>query len=40
MSLDSDGYFITPTIIDNPKDDSKLVTEEPFGMAAGNFGFS
>ncbi len=28
----SDGYFITPTIIDNPKEDSRLVVEEPFGM--------
>lgn len=25
------GYFITPTIIDNPPDDSRLVQEEPFG---------
>ncbi|KAH7088009.1 aldehyde dehydrogenase [Paraphoma chrysanthemicola] len=25
------GYFITPTIIDNPADDSRIVTEEPFG---------
>ncbi len=25
------GYFITPTIIDNPPDDSRLVREEPFG---------
>jgi len=29
---DSTGYFITPTIIDNPKEDSRLVVEEPFGM--------
>ncbi|RFU30131.1 hypothetical protein B7463_g6193, partial [Scytalidium lignicola] len=28
---DSNGYFITPTIIDNPKDNSRLVVEEPFG---------
>lgn len=28
---DSNGYFINPTIIDNPADDSKIVTEEPFG---------
>lgn len=27
----SDGYFITPTIIDNPTETSKIVTEEPFG---------
>lgn len=25
------GYFITPTIIDRPADDSRIVTEEPFG---------
>ncbi|MCJ1368759.1 hypothetical protein MMC16_007905 [Acarospora aff. strigata] len=25
------GYFITPTIIDNPPEDSRIVTEEPFG---------
>lgn len=25
------GYFITPTIIDNPPDDSRIVQEEPFG---------
>ena len=25
------GYFITPTIIDNPPEDSRVVTEEPFG---------
>nr|GFD59865.1 aldehyde dehydrogenase family 2 member C4-like [Tanacetum cinerariifolium] len=25
------GYFITPTIIDNPADSSRIVTEEPFG---------
>ncbi|KAI9871089.1 MAG: hypothetical protein M1830_003324, partial [Pleopsidium flavum] len=27
----SSGYFITPTIIDNPPEDSRIVTEEPFG---------
>jgi acyl-CoA reductase-like NAD-dependent aldehyde dehydrogenase len=27
----SKGYFITPAIIDNPLDDSRIVTEEPFG---------
>lgn len=27
----SRGYFITPTIIDNPPEDSLIVTEEPFG---------
>ncbi|KAJ5812196.1 aldehyde dehydrogenase [Penicillium riverlandense] len=25
------GYFVNPTIIDNPGDDSKIVLEEPFG---------
>jgi acyl-CoA reductase-like NAD-dependent aldehyde dehydrogenase len=25
------GYFVTPTIIDNPPDTSRIVTEEPFG---------
>jgi acyl-CoA reductase-like NAD-dependent aldehyde dehydrogenase len=25
------GFFIQPTIIDNPADDSRIVTEEPFG---------
>jgi acyl-CoA reductase-like NAD-dependent aldehyde dehydrogenase len=25
------GYFITPTIIDRPAEDSRLVIEEPFG---------
>lgn len=25
------GYFITPTILDNPPEDSRIVTEEPFG---------
>lgn len=30
---DSNGYFITPTIIDNPKEDSRLVVEEPFGTS-------
>ena len=28
---DGPGYFITPTIIDRPKEDSRLVREEPFG---------
>jgi acyl-CoA reductase-like NAD-dependent aldehyde dehydrogenase len=27
----SPGYFISPTIIENPKEDSRIVTEEPFG---------
>ncbi|EOD45112.1 hypothetical protein GTA08_BOTSDO07813 [Neofusicoccum parvum] len=26
-----DGYFITPTIIDNPAETSRIATEEPFG---------
>ena len=25
------GYFFTPTIIDNPPENSRIVTEEPFG---------
>jgi acyl-CoA reductase-like NAD-dependent aldehyde dehydrogenase len=29
---DSTGYFINPTIIDNPSENSRLVQEEPFGM--------
>ena len=28
---DSKGYFVQPTIIDQPKEDSKIVVEEPFG---------
>ncbi|KAM5511682.1 putative aldehyde dehydrogenase [Fusarium oxysporum f. sp. phaseoli] len=28
---ESQGYFVTPSIIDNPPDDSKIVVEEPFG---------
>lgn len=27
------GYFITPTIIDRPKEDSRIVAEEPFGQS-------
>ncbi|KAL8954699.1 MAG: hypothetical protein Q9193_007130, partial [Seirophora villosa] len=27
----SKGYFFTPTVIDNPPDDARIVTEEPFG---------
>lgn len=26
------GHFVNPVIVDNPPDDSKIVTEEPFGM--------
>ncbi|KAF4438949.1 hypothetical protein F53441_12683 [Fusarium austroafricanum] len=26
-----DGFFIQPTVVDNPPDDSKIVREEPFG---------
>lgn len=26
-----EGYFINPTIVDNPSDDSRIVVEEPFG---------
>ena len=28
---ESMGYYINPAIIDNPPDDSRIVTEEPFG---------
>jgi acyl-CoA reductase-like NAD-dependent aldehyde dehydrogenase len=28
---DKPGYFITPTIIEKPSDDSRIATEEPFG---------
>ena len=28
-----EGYFINPTIIDNPADDSRIVVEEPFGIS-------
>lgn len=28
---ESNGYFITPTVIDNPPEKSRIVTEEPFG---------
>lgn len=28
---ESKGYFINPTIIDRPAEDSRLVVEEPFG---------
>ena len=30
---DGPGYFITPTIIDRPKEDSRIVVEEPFGKS-------
>lgn len=26
------GYFITPAVVDNPPDASRIVVEEPFGM--------
>lgn len=28
---DAIGYFITPTIVDQPSEESRLVVEEPFG---------
>jgi acyl-CoA reductase-like NAD-dependent aldehyde dehydrogenase len=28
---ESAGYFIHPTIIDNPPEDSRIVVDEPFG---------
>lgn len=27
----NDGYFVTPSIIDNPPENSRIVVEEPFG---------
>ncbi|KAI9843393.1 MAG: hypothetical protein M1837_006419 [Sclerophora amabilis] len=27
----TDGYFIHPTIVDNPPNESRIITEEPFG---------
>ena len=27
----SNGFFVTPTIIDNPPNDSRIIAEEPFG---------
>jgi acyl-CoA reductase-like NAD-dependent aldehyde dehydrogenase len=27
------GYFVKPTIVENPKDDSRIVVEEPFGTS-------
>lgn len=27
---DSEGYFVHPTIVDNPPDDARVVVEEPF----------
>jgi acyl-CoA reductase-like NAD-dependent aldehyde dehydrogenase len=27
------GYFVTPTIVSNPPDDSRIVVEEPFGKS-------
>lgn len=27
------GYFLEPTIIDRPADDSRIVVEEPFGKS-------
>lgn len=31
VNEDKAGYFITPTLISNPAEDSKIATEEPFG---------
>ncbi|KAL9563802.1 hypothetical protein ACKAV7_012044 [Fusarium commune] len=31
VMTESKGYFVTPSIIDNPPDDSEIVVEEPFG---------
>jgi acyl-CoA reductase-like NAD-dependent aldehyde dehydrogenase len=30
-SAPKNGYFIAPTVIDNPPDNSRIVVEEPFG---------
>ncbi len=32
LQIKGGGFFIQPTIVDNPKDDSKIVKEEPFGL--------
>jgi acyl-CoA reductase-like NAD-dependent aldehyde dehydrogenase len=37
---DGAGYFITPTVIDRPKKDSRIVTEEPFGPIVPVLSFS
>jgi acyl-CoA reductase-like NAD-dependent aldehyde dehydrogenase len=29
----STGYMVTPTIIDRPPDNSRIVVEEPFGKS-------
>jgi acyl-CoA reductase-like NAD-dependent aldehyde dehydrogenase len=34
---DRPGYFIPPTIIDRPAEDSRIVTEEPFGESLSFF---
>lgn len=31
VNEDKPGYFITPTIIDKPDENARIVTEEPFG---------
>ncbi|KAF4464078.1 aldehyde dehydrogenase [Fusarium albosuccineum] len=31
LESEGKGFFIQPTVVDNPADDSKIVTEEPFG---------
>lgn len=31
IDKNSGGYYITPTIIDNPDENSRIVQEEPFG---------
>lgn len=31
LTTDSPGYFLTPTVIDNPPEDSRVVQEEAFG---------
>jgi acyl-CoA reductase-like NAD-dependent aldehyde dehydrogenase len=31
LPAEKNGYFIQPTVVDNPPDDSMIVVEEPFG---------
>lgn len=31
LTSESPGYFMTPTVIDNPPENSRIVQEEPFG---------
>ena len=31
VSTDSKGYFVSPSIVDNPPENARIVQEEPFG---------